>query len=81
MTADENKQNFIGTSEAQLRERFTNWKPYRIHQIFNWVYHYGCRDFSKMTNLFLGPFCTIPNRAAENRHSPSSPASPRKCRC
>ena len=51
MNTDSNKQNFIGTAEARLRERFTNWKPYRIHQVFNWVYHYGCRDFSKMTNL------------------------------
>jgi len=51
MNSDSNKQNFIGTSEAQLREMFINWKPYRIHQVFNWVYHYGCRDFSEMTNL------------------------------
>ena len=46
-----NKQNFIGTSETHLRELFDDWQPYRIHQIFNWVYHYGCRDFSQMTNL------------------------------
>ena len=51
MNTDSNKQNFIGTSESQLKEMFINWKPYRIHQVFNWVYHYGCRDFSKMTNL------------------------------
>ena len=51
MTTDENKQNFIGTSEANLRSFFRDWKPYRIHQVFNWVYHYGCRDFFEMTNL------------------------------
>ncbi|MEK9628893.1 MAG: 23S rRNA (adenine(2503)-C(2))-methyltransferase RlmN [Nitrospinota bacterium] len=51
MDVEGNKLNFIGTSEAFLRERFADWKPYRIHQIFNWVYHYGCRDFSQMTNL------------------------------
>ena len=62
MDTDSNKQNFIGTSEAQLRERFTNWETYRIHQIFNWVYHYGCRDFSKMTNL------SKPMRAQLNDH-------------
>ena len=51
MNADSNKQNFIGTSEAYLKKAFVDWKPYRIHQVFNWVYHYGCRDFLKMTNL------------------------------
>ena len=45
------KQNFIGTSEAHLRKILDDWQPYRIHQIFNWVYHYGCRDFLEMTNL------------------------------
>ncbi len=45
------KQNFIGVSEKYLRNIFNDWEPYRIHQIFNWVYHYGCRDFSEMTNL------------------------------
>ena len=62
MDTGSNKQNFIGTSETQLRERFTNWEPYRIHQVFNWVYHYGCRDFSKMTNL------SKPMRAQLNDH-------------
>ena len=51
MIAAHHKQNFIGTSEVHLREIFDDWQPYRIHQIFNWVYHYGCRDFSEMTNL------------------------------
>ncbi len=46
-------ENLIGTSEARLREAFAQWgeKPYRVHQVFNWVYHYGVRDFSRMTNL------------------------------
>ncbi|MBM15848.1 MAG: 23S rRNA (adenine(2503)-C(2))-methyltransferase RlmN [Nitrospina sp.] len=51
MLRKNHKKNFIGTSESYLRNTFTDWKPYRIHQIFNWVYHYGCRDFSVMTNL------------------------------
>ena len=51
MSTSHNKQNFIGTSEVHLREIFDDWQPYRIHQIFNWVYHCGCRDFSEMTNL------------------------------
>ena len=51
MNADSNKQNFIGASETYLKKVFVDWKPYRIHQVFNWVYHYGCRDFSEMTNL------------------------------
>jgi len=44
-------QNFIGTPEASLRVIFPDWKPYRIHQIFNWVYHYGYRDFAEMSNI------------------------------
>lgn len=51
METENNKKNFIGTSETYLRDEFSAWEPYRIHQIFNWVYHYGCRDFSEMTNL------------------------------
>jgi 23S rRNA (adenine2503-C2)-methyltransferase len=46
-------QNFFGTTELQLKEIFSEWevKPYRIHQVFTWVYHYHCRDFSEMSNL------------------------------
>ncbi len=51
MSTDKNTQNFIGTSETYLKNTFADWKPYRIHQMFNWVYHYGCRDFSEMTNI------------------------------
>ena len=51
MSTAHHKQNFIGTSEVHLKEIFDDWQPYRIHQIFNWVYHYRCRDFSEMTNL------------------------------
>ena len=57
-----NKQNFIGTSETNLRNLFRDWKPYRIHQVFNWVYHYGCRNFSEMTNLSKA----MRNQLAEN---------------
>ena len=51
MSITNHKQNLIGTSESHLRKILHDWQPYRIHQIFNWIYHYGCRDFSEMTNL------------------------------
>ena len=51
MSIEKHKQNLIGTSESHLRKILHDWQPYRIHQIFNWIYHYGCRDFSEMTNL------------------------------
>ena len=51
MSIANHKQNLIGTSESHLRKILHDWQPYRIHQISNWVYHYGCRDFSEMTNL------------------------------
>jgi 23S rRNA (adenine2503-C2)-methyltransferase len=46
-------ENFLGTSEKNLRNYFTEWdvKPYRVHQIFTWVYHKEVRDFDLMTNL------------------------------
>ena len=46
-------KNFFGTSEAKLKEIFAEWKveTYRVHQVFTWVYHYHCRDFSEMTNI------------------------------
>ena len=34
-----------------MRKTFSDWAPYRIHQVFNWVYHYRCRDFNAMTNI------------------------------
>ncbi|MEE9258229.1 MAG: 23S rRNA (adenine(2503)-C(2))-methyltransferase RlmN [Nitrospinaceae bacterium] len=45
--------NLIGTPESALREQFAQWgaEPYRVHQVFTWVYNYGVRDFQKMTNL------------------------------
>ena len=46
-------QNFFGTSEAKLKEIFAEWniETYRVHQVFTWVYHYHCRDFSEMSNI------------------------------
>ncbi len=46
-------QNFFGTSEAELKEIFAEWnvETYRVHQVFTWVYHYHCRDFSEMSNI------------------------------
>lgn len=46
-------KNFLGTSEKTLKEFFVQWevKPYRIHQVFTWVYHKEIRNFDLMTNL------------------------------
>ena len=46
-------QNFFGTSETELKEMFCKWnvETYRVHQVFTWVYHYNCRDFSEMSNI------------------------------
>jgi 23S rRNA (adenine2503-C2)-methyltransferase len=46
-------KNFLGTSEKILQQYFAEWDiaPYRVHQIFTWVYHKGVRDFDLMTNL------------------------------
>ena len=52
-TLTTNTKNFFGTSEAKLKEIFVEWnvETYRVHQVFTWVYHYHCRDFSEMTNI------------------------------
>jgi len=46
-------ENFLGTSEKTLMKYFEEWgvKPYRVHQIFTWVYHKEVRNFDFMTNL------------------------------
>lgn len=46
-------KNFLGTSEKKLQQHFAEWDvaPYRVHQIFTWVYHKEVRDFDLMTNL------------------------------
>ncbi len=46
-------ENFLGVSEANLKQTFSEWdvQPYRVHQVFTWVYHRGVRDFALMTNL------------------------------
>jgi len=46
-------ENFLGTSEKKLKQYFAEWDvaPYRVHQIFTWVYHKEVRDFDLMTNL------------------------------
>jgi 23S rRNA (adenine2503-C2)-methyltransferase len=46
-------KNFFGTSEAKLKKIFLEWnvETYRVYQVFTWVYHYHCRDFSEMTNI------------------------------
>jgi 23S rRNA (adenine2503-C2)-methyltransferase len=46
-------ENLLGTSEKKLSDYFVQWneKPYRVHQVFTWLYHRGVRDFDLMTNL------------------------------
>jgi 23S rRNA (adenine2503-C2)-methyltransferase len=46
-------ENFLGTSEKTLNKYFVEWdvEPYRVHQIFTWVYHKEVRSFDLMTNL------------------------------
>ncbi len=45
--------NIMGHPERDLCATLQEWgeKPYRAHQIFNWIYHYGVRRFEDMTNL------------------------------
>ena len=59
-------QNFFGTSEAELMEIFCKWnvETYRVHQVFTWVYHYNCRDFSNMSNISK----SLRSKLAENFH-------------
>ena len=59
-------QNFFGTSEAELKEIFCKWnvETYRVHQVFTWVYHYNCRDFSSMSNISK----SLRSKLAENFH-------------
>lgn len=46
-------QNFFGTTETDLKGFFSSWgvEPYRAQQVFTWVYHNNCRDFSEMSNI------------------------------
>lgn len=45
--------NLIGYPELGLRKIVEEWgeKPYRAHQIFNWIYHRNTRRFEDMTNI------------------------------
>ena len=53
MNLELSTQNFFDTSETELKEIFCEWnvETYRVHQVFTWVYHYNCRDFSEMSNI------------------------------
>lgn len=45
--------NLIGYPESRLNDLFIEWEmePYRVHQVFNWIYHYRVKDFASMSNL------------------------------
>ncbi len=66
MNLELSTQNFFGTSETELKEIFCEWnvETYRVHQVFTWVYHYNCRDFSEMSNISK----SLRSKLAENFH-------------
>lgn len=45
--------NLIGFPENKLKELFFDWniKPYRVNQVFKWIYNLGVHDFDLMTDL------------------------------
>ena len=66
MNLELSTQNFFGTSETELKEIFCKWnvETYRVNQVFTWVYHYNCRDFSEMSNISK----SLRSKLAENFH-------------
>lgn len=66
LTNELSTKNFFGVSEAELKEVFSAWnvETYRVHQVFTWVYHYHCRDFSEMSNISK----TLRAKLAEHFH-------------
>ncbi len=47
------KKNLIGLTRAQLGEEIAalGEKPFRVKQLWHWIYHRGATDFSEMTTL------------------------------
>jgi 23S rRNA (adenine2503-C2)-methyltransferase len=47
------KKNLIGLTRAQLGEEIAalGEKPFRVKQLWHWIYHRGVTDFSQMTTL------------------------------
>ncbi len=53
MNASSPLPSLIGLSRSELAERLAAFSlaPYRINQIFHWIYHAGVREFEAMLNL------------------------------
>lgn len=47
------REDLVGLSREQLAERFAAMgeKPFRVGQVWAWLYHRGVRDIDEMTNL------------------------------
>lgn len=77
--SDATKINLLDLDRAALRDFFKSIgeKPFRADQVMKWIYHYGCEDFSQMTNINkalrerLAELCEIraPEVATEQRSS------------
>jgi 23S rRNA (adenine2503-C2)-methyltransferase len=44
-------QNLIGQTAVDLHTILSDVEPYRLKQIYRWIYVQGVRDFAQMTNL------------------------------
>ena len=61
------KQNLIGLDKEELLSLMQDFgmKPFRVKQLWQWIYYYGATDFNEMTNLskndraFLNENCNI----------------------
>jgi len=53
VTASDGRENLVGLSRAELAERFAalGEKPFRVKQVWSWIYNRGVTDFEDMTNL------------------------------
>ncbi len=47
------KINLLDLDRKAMRALFAEMgeKPFRADQVMKWIYHFGCDDFSQMTNV------------------------------
>lgn len=47
------KINLLDLNRQEMREFFSSLgeKPFRADQLMKWIYHFGCEDFEKMTDI------------------------------
>src|SRR5438874_1337768 len=50
------RRNLVGLGRAELAEEMTalGAEPFRIRQLWHWIYHRGASDFAAMSNLAKG---------------------------